>query len=304
MSGAARILITGGTGFFGKSLLAARKREAVPEGELVILSRDPEGFLCRFPAFAGLPGRLFCGGRRAGFSVSGRRIFSRPACRDARPAPGLRRRTRRRCVRSSSTATKRVLNFCRSRKVPRLLLTSSGAVYGPQEPECERMAETHPCRPVTAYGQGKLEAERLCLDSGVETVIARCFAFVGPYLPLGIHFAAGQFSARRAGKPPDCDPRGRAAAAQLSVCGRPWSAGSGGCLRRGSRAASTTSAAKMPYRSRSSRSAAPHCGRRRPPLRFSGIRTACPRRAIFRIRPGPGGNSAWRRRSISTKRSA
>ena len=35
MSGAARILITGGTGFFGKSLLAARKRKAVPEGELV-----------------------------------------------------------------------------------------------------------------------------------------------------------------------------------------------------------------------------------------------------------------------------
>ena len=66
-----KILITGGTGFFGKSLLAARKREAVSEGELVILSRDPEGFLCRFPAF----------------SVSGRRIFSRPACRDAGQRP-------------------------------------------------------------------------------------------------------------------------------------------------------------------------------------------------------------------------
>lgn len=117
--------------------------------------------------------------------------------------------------------TKRVLDFCRSRKVPRLLLTSSGAVYGPQEPECERMAETHPCRPVTAYGQGKLEAERLCLDSGVETVIARCFAFVGPYLPLGIHFAAGNFLRDALENPPDCDPRGRAAAAQLSVCGRP-----------------------------------------------------------------------------------
>lgn len=220
MSGAARILITGGTGFFGKSLLAARKREAVSEGELVILSRDPEGFLCRFPAFAGLPGRLFCGGRRTGFSVSGRRIFSRPPCRDA----GQRRLEAENPAEMRSIivdGTKRVLDFCRSRKVPRLLLTSSGAVYGPQEPECERMAETHPCRPVTAYGQGKLEAERLCLDSGVETVIARCFAFVGPYLPLGIHFAAGNFLRDALENPPDCDPRGRAAAAQLSVCGRP-----------------------------------------------------------------------------------
>lgn len=220
MSGAARILITGGTGFFGKSLLAARKREAVSEGELVILSRDPEGFLCRFPAFAGLPGVSFAAGDVRDFPFPDGEFSA--VLHAATPASARLEAENPAEMRSIIVdGTKRVLDFCRSRKVPRLLLTSSGAVYGPQEPECERMAETHPCRPITAYGQGKLEAERLCLDSGVETVIARCFAFVGPYLPLGIHFAAGQFSARRAGKPPDCDPRGRAAAAQLSVCGRP-----------------------------------------------------------------------------------
>lgn len=83
-----------------------------------------------------------------------------------------------------------------------MLHTSSGAVYGKQPAGITHMPEDAEYSPDiynhnAAYGEGKRVAEMLGAfyyrQYGIESKIARCFAFVGPYLPLDTHFAIGNF---------------------------------------------------------------------------------------------------------------
>lgn len=98
--------------------------------------------------------------------------------------------------------TRRTLEFARHCGTKKFLLISSGAVYGKQPPEITHISEDFCGAPDTMnsrsdYGEGKRAAELLCSfyakQFGIETKIARCFAFVGPYLPLDAHFAIGNF---------------------------------------------------------------------------------------------------------------
>ncbi|MDF3012834.1 MAG: NAD-dependent epimerase/dehydratase [Cellvibrio sp.] len=84
----------------------------------------------------------------------------------------------------------------------RFLLTSSGAVYGRQPTALSHMPESYPGAPdsldtINAYGQGKRVSEWLAHNLGqqhnIQVKVARCFALLGPYLPLDAHFAAGNF---------------------------------------------------------------------------------------------------------------
>jgi dTDP-glucose 4,6-dehydratase len=98
--------------------------------------------------------------------------------------------------------TRRALDFARAVGTKRFLLTSSGAVNGPQPADVPYVPEDFVATPSAttprnAYAEGKRAAEELCAlyarQYGFSALIPRCWAFVGPYLPLDIHFAIGNF---------------------------------------------------------------------------------------------------------------
>ena len=206
----ARVFVTGGTGFVGKWLLESFGRANGRFGlgaRMVVLSRDPDGFRARFPGLHSARGVEWWAGDVRDFALPPgtftHAIHGATDVRaDARPLETFQ---------TIVKGTERVLQLCRERGVPSLLLVSSGAVYGRQPPELARVEEDFAGAPPTtrldsAYGQGKRAAEWLAFAQGAEcgTAVrtARCFAFVGPYLPLDRHLAVGNFIADRlAGRP-------------------------------------------------------------------------------------------------------
>jgi len=222
-----RIFLTGGTGFFGKWLLdhfhpsaareapflrgSDRRERQRLETEVVVLSRNPAQFLRDFPRFGperSERGSVLAGQRPKGVATNENITFVRGDVRDFSFPSGhfdyvihaateasvkLDQENPDEMFSVIVDGTRRVLEFSKQAGVQRLLYVSSGAVYGVQPPELSHIPETFPCNPVTAYGKGKLKAEQMCLESGIETVIARCFAFVGPWLPLDTYFAIGNF---------------------------------------------------------------------------------------------------------------
>lgn len=200
------LLLTGGTGFFGRALLRlilSHEAPAALAGQpIVVLSRDPERFQLAYPELCGLPGLSFHPGDiQDRHSLPWDRAFSHVlhAATDSTVGPQATPLQRFDQILGGTTNT---LDLAVATGARRFLLTSSGGIYGPQPTDLEAFPEDWPgspplADPATAYSQAKRAAEHLCAlyrdAHGLETVIARCFAFVGPDLPLDVHFAIGQF---------------------------------------------------------------------------------------------------------------
>jgi nucleoside-diphosphate-sugar epimerase len=201
-----RIFITGGTGFFGCWLLEsfAWAHDRLGLGaEAVVLTRNPEAFAKKAPHLASHPAiRLHVGNVCTFEFPTGR--FSH-VIHAATATEELNARDPLAVFDINVSGTRRALEFSRHCQARGFLLTSSGAVYGRQPPEMERMPEDYLGAPVPvdtespygARGEEKRTAETLCAlyakQYGIPARIARCFSLVGPYMPLDGKFAIGNF---------------------------------------------------------------------------------------------------------------
>lgn len=196
-----RIFITGGTGFFGCWLLEsftwANERLDL-KAQAVVLTRDPVRFqekaahLANDPSVDMIPGDV-----RTFAFPEGEFTHLVHAATDSAVVPGASE-----VISTITRGTERCLAFAQRARVRKLLFTSSGAVYGKQPPELANVSEEYvgapdPLNPSSAYGEAKRLAELQCAlaaqSGSFEAKIARCFAFVGPYMNLDVHFAIGNF---------------------------------------------------------------------------------------------------------------
>jgi nucleoside-diphosphate-sugar epimerase len=200
----ASLFITGGTGFFGQwlleSFIAANARHGL-KARAVVLTRDAEGFARRAPRLASNRAISFHAGDIRDFEFpSGR--FSHVIHAATPASAALNNERPLEMLDTIVQGTRRVLEFMQHCGAKKFLLCSSGAVYGRQPPELEHVPEDYTggpdcLDPRSAYAEGKRTAELLSVayagTNGIQAKIARCFAFLGPHLPLDTHFAAGNF---------------------------------------------------------------------------------------------------------------
>lgn len=199
-----RLLLTGGTGFIGTWLLetiAGLNEQGGPRCQVFVPTRDRDAFAHKAPHLTSRDDITFLAGDVRTFEPpSSRCDFIIHGAASAGPLVKAER-----SVEVGETiveGTRRVLELARRWQVEGMLLLSSGAVYGTQPPDLERVPEEFTGGPhldvaYSAYAEGKRYAEVLSVAYHqawqVPVKIARPFAFVAPYQDLNAGFAATDF---------------------------------------------------------------------------------------------------------------
>jgi len=199
-----RIFITGGTGFFGCWLLesfAWANEKLKLNASVLVLTRDIKAFRKKVPRLVKNSSISFHHGDVRSFDFpKGKFDYIIHAAASLKPPNDAKESLD--VFDITVEGTRRVLEFAGKCKVKKLLLCSSGAVYGRQSMKIARISEDYDAAPDpvdwrAAYAEGKRAAELLTVlkarEYGFEAKIPRCFAFVGPYQKLDGQWAIGNF---------------------------------------------------------------------------------------------------------------
>lgn len=201
----AQLFVTGGTGFIGswilETLALADARFSLGL-HVCVLSRDSAAARARLPTVSAHPSFRFVDGDVRDFTFPDGNyshilhlaaIAASATYHGADPLEQFD---------IAYLGTRRVLSFAARCGARRFLMTSSGSIYGAPERGMARTPEYYRGAPspedvLAAPEHGKRAAEFLLAyhhqKHGLETVVARCFSFIGPGLPLDLHYAAGNF---------------------------------------------------------------------------------------------------------------
>ena len=200
-----RIFITGGTGFLGTWILESfvwANSKLKLNAEAVVLTRNPTNFLNKYPHLANNKALKFYEGDIKNFTFPqgnfSHVIHAATESSYSKISPWEMWET-------IIYGTKYILEFAKNCRAKKFLLISSGAMYGKQfghEIINERkLSQFETSGLIPTYSIGKFFAEYMsnlyAREQGFTCMIARCFAFFGPYLPLDLHFAIGNFIKNR-----------------------------------------------------------------------------------------------------------
>jgi GDP-4-dehydro-6-deoxy-D-mannose reductase len=188
-------LVTGGTGFLGRYVLAAIEAHQPAGVELAVLGRRvPRDWGSRAFLAADLDDPAALG--RVLASAAPTVVFHLGGQTPPAAAEDY--------YRANMLGTVHLLDALRARRqAVRIILAGSAAELGPIVPEDLPVAEDHICRPADSYGLSKwlATAAGLAARPPLEVVVARIFNPIGPGVPRSQAF--GRFAATLAEPGPD-----------------------------------------------------------------------------------------------------
>lgn len=200
------LLIIGGTGFFGRSILDAYSRGLLSAwhiDKVIAMSRNATKLKFDHPELMSDTVELLEGDiSTVDFLPKSDFVIHAAASTDASRYLSHDEEERKNIIKGT-------LNYCRLatkfHKDSRIVFCSSGAVYGYQPKDIQHLTEDMAFGNIEkldkvkkSYAYAKRDAEfaiQKLGQSGLNVSIARCFAFVGKYLPKDQHFAIGNFLA-------------------------------------------------------------------------------------------------------------
>jgi UDP-glucuronate decarboxylase len=194
-----KIFITGGTGFFGISMLRFLQENKLYDNySLFLLTRNILKFKSRCPKSIDLSNIELIEGNILDPSSFPKNIFNYVIHAATDSTAGLKLNHLDRSLQIVN-GTRNVLEWCKNADVKRFVFISSGGVYGTinkpvfeYENICPSISNID-----NTYSVSKIYAEHLCFlyanMYNFSTSIARCFSFVGKDLPKDAHFAIGNF---------------------------------------------------------------------------------------------------------------